>query len=66
MDRANERLMEIESTVADIRRIEAEGGVTRASLERIKQHPAIDSHLIGVLLALLLFLGKRSCSNRSP
>ena len=37
MDRANERLMEIESTVADIRRIEAGEGVTRESLERIKQ-----------------------------
>jgi predicted metal-dependent enzyme (double-stranded beta helix superfamily) len=37
MDRANERLMEIESTVADIRRIEAGEGVTRESLGRIKQ-----------------------------
>src|SRR6266550_8602281 len=37
------------------------------SLERIEQHPAIGSHLIGVLLALLLLaFSKRSCSKRSP
>src|SRR5437588_844371 len=37
------------------------------SLERIEQHPAVASHLIGVLLALLLLaFSKRSCSSRSP
>ena len=37
MERANERMMEIEAAVADVRRIESELGVTRASLEKIKQ-----------------------------
>jgi predicted metal-dependent enzyme (double-stranded beta helix superfamily) len=37
MDRARERSLAIEATVADIRALEAESGVTRDSLERIKQ-----------------------------
>ena len=37
MDRASERASEIEAAVADVRRIEAEQGVTRQSLEAIKQ-----------------------------
>ena len=37
MERANERMMEIEAAVADVRRIESEHGVTRESLEKIKQ-----------------------------
>ena len=37
MDRANERIREIESAVADVRRIEAEHGVTRQGLEKIQQ-----------------------------
>src|SRR5512147_2642889 len=37
MDRATERRSAIESAVADIRAIEKRDGVTRASLERIKQ-----------------------------
>ncbi|HEX5611891.1 MAG TPA: cysteine dioxygenase [Burkholderiales bacterium] len=37
MNRAEERTREIDAAVADIRRIEAGAGVTRESLERIKQ-----------------------------
>jgi predicted metal-dependent enzyme (double-stranded beta helix superfamily) len=37
MDRVAERAQEVESAVADVRRIEAAQGVTRASLEKIKQ-----------------------------
>lgn len=37
MDRAAERAKQIEAAVADVRRIEAAEGVTRASLEKIKQ-----------------------------
>ena len=37
MDRARERALEIESAVADVRRIEGEDGVTRQSLEKIRQ-----------------------------
>ena len=37
MDRTIERAKETESAVADVRRIEATEGVTRASLEKIKQ-----------------------------
>jgi len=37
MDRAQQRVREIERAVGDIREIERRGGVTRASLEHIKQ-----------------------------
>ena len=37
MDRTEERARAIESTVADVRRIESAQGVTRESLEKIKQ-----------------------------
>ena len=37
MDRANERRSAIEAAVADIREIERRDGVTRQSLEKIKQ-----------------------------
>jgi predicted metal-dependent enzyme (double-stranded beta helix superfamily) len=37
MDRTNERTREIESAVTDVRKIEAAQGVTRESLEKIRQ-----------------------------
>lgn len=37
MDRTGERIREIEATVADVRKIEAAHGVTRESLEKIRQ-----------------------------
>jgi len=37
MDREEERAREVEACVADVRRIEAQHGVTREALERIKQ-----------------------------
>ena len=40
MDRANERRQEIEAAVADVREIERREGVTRQSLERIRERLA--------------------------